>query len=41
MHRAGQGRAGRAGALCECRKWTGVGHTNEGVRDIEGLGVEN
>lgn len=39
--RAGQWRAGRTGALCECREWIGVGHTTEDVADIEGLGVDN
>lgn len=38
---AGQGRAERMGALCECREWIGVGHTMEDVADIKGLGVEN
>lgn len=41
MHKAGQGRAGRMSALCECREWIGVGHTMEDMADIEGLGVEN
>lgn len=39
--RAGQRRAERVGALCECREWIGVGHTMEDVADIKGLGVEN